>query len=369
MSDILGSNGRYSRRRSFAEYSYVYAPDAVLWLLVTFLAFLATQVKAESGGVDESRQRAVALLRGVVARLSACESVDVELTIVSRQPDSEMAMSKQHFRIQQSRRRRRCEQLKDSSEPSVYITDFDADIVYGFIRSDPTTVDILSNEYADKHRGVPDFDPRTLGITSVMTHMLTLEQSVLLHVHGASIELLDPVEDANAEIERVRVTQGEYSSEYWISEPSFRVIKRIVSFGRNSGVTVSSEFDNSIAGGVLPATVLIQDRQPGNYADRVIKLLHGQINQPVSDDAFSLASIGIPVNAMLTDYRKNQIVGYWTGRDVAESPVSGDNSPKAANNPVVEQKPARTWLLVANGAILCVIVIVIIRSYRASQRR
>lgn len=325
-------------------------------LAVTLVAATPTTTRADDGTDDLSVQRARALLQGVLAQRLSHHVIDAEIEVVSMNPASKEVMSRQHFRIQQSGARRRCEQLADSVEPSVYITDLDADTVHGFIRSPNASLDIFSNEYAESRRGIKDFDPRVLGMTSSMSHSSTVDRCLLMHEQNTSIELLQPAEDAGAGIERVKVSKGGYSSEYWISEPKFQLIRRIVTWSPDTTATVLSEYDPNIANGDLPVTVTIQDRQQGNYADRVIKLLKVNVNDPIPGEAFAISSMGLPVNTMFNDYRTNRIIGYWNGREMSPGPITDGDSPLAVNVAAVKPKTSRTWILLANIGLLGVIV-------------
>ena len=252
-------------------------------------------------------------------RRTPYRNIDAEIEIVTRYPKAK-GVSVLHVRIRQSGQRRRFEHLMDSAERSVYLTDFDADTVQGYSRGRHSSLDIFSN--ADADRRIMDFDPRILGMTSSSSHLTTVEQCLLMHEEDASIELLTPTEEAGSKVERVKISEGPYSSEYWITEPKHQLLRRIISFGPNSGATVLSEYDPKVANGDLPVTVVIRNRQPGNQSDQIIKVRKLTTDADIPDEAFSIMSIGLPVNTMINDYRKNRITGYWTGAGIAEGPVA-----------------------------------------------
>lgn len=337
-------------------------------LAAILVSATATPARANEGTDDLSVQRARALLQGVLAQRLSYDVIDAEIEVVSMHPVSKEVMSKLHYRTQQSGSRRRCEQLADSLEPSVYITDQDADTVHGFIRAPNASLDIYSNEYAESRRGIKDFDPRVLGMTSSMSHSSTVERCLLMHEQNTSIELLQPVEDAGSVIERVKISKGGYSSEYWISEPKFQLRRRIVTWSPDTTATVLSEYDPNIANGDLPVTVTIQDRQQGNNADRVVKLLKVNVSDPIPGDAFTISSIGLPVNTMFNDYRTNRIVGYWNGHEMSPRPITDGDSPLAVNIAAAKPKTSRTWILLANVGLLGCIVASLLYNNRRQKR-
>lgn len=184
-----------------------------------------------------------------------------------------------------------------------------------------------------------------------MSHLVTVEQCLLFHLKDVSIDLLELAIESGAEVKRVKVSTGGYSSEYWITEPKFQVLRRVVKWQTGETATVLSKYDRSIAGGGLPAVVEIQDRQAGNYVDRVVKILTVEVDARIPDEAFSISSIGMPVNTMINDYRKKRIVGYWTGHEISDTPIR-DSVASAVVASNTESAPSRKWMVAANIAVI-----------------
>lgn len=306
---------------------------------------------------EKSSAAAMALLRGVEAERSRYRSIRTEIMLEYRDANAGTMNVRHHFVVEQHNDQRRCEHLADSTEPAVYI--LGDDVVYGYRRKPGADLDVYDMRRAVGTRGDVAFDPRIVGLTNTMT----ADASVSVCLWLARQDFLDVVgtEDVNGvSTTRVKMTRGGMTSELWISQPGFRVHRRTYEWTGGS-ISVDSEYNANDSKSPFPKRVIIHNRGDGNDTDGVLDVITMDLAAAIAPERFAIASIGLPVNTMINDYRVNQITGYWDGLAISEKPVYEGATPKAVTPPIPRstgtKNSVQTWLILINGIVFAGLLI------------
>ena len=114
--------------------------------------------------------------------------------------------------------------------------------------------------------------------------------------------------------------EGDDYWEIYIEEPGFRVLQYKIK-DRDIDIQIDSEYSDS-AFFPFPTRVKILRKIDGETQfDRTITVQEFKVQKSFPPETFTLTSLNIPLNAMVTDYRINRIIGYWDGEKLVDDPV------------------------------------------------
>jgi len=291
------------------------------------LAIIALCAAAQLGSFPnivlsaERDPRAVALLRG--AELARVKHDSLAATIELRW-SFPSGLKTARCEIEMAGQKRRSEVYPGEGNFDAAVVIRDGDEFRGYRRnSRHGDLDIYDLERAQQARGDVAFDPRTLGLSDLMSagttlkHCFRYDEYAPLTVDGK--ETLRGVETW-----RVKARHEETDFEFWIEEPSFRVHRKTVQWGGPSAtrIEIDSYFDSPEIPAPFPSRVVAVRTSGDSREERRYDLKRLELGAKIPPERFTLNSIGLPVNTMINDYRISRIVGYWDGQQIAPSPVS-----------------------------------------------
>lgn len=315
------------------------------------LLFLALLVQAPLSGVElhgqeASNGEAKALLRGAAAERSKVQMFRVELTMTYNPLLGDDGIYK--IVIEQSGDNRRLECLPGSREASVNI--LAPDHVRRFIREPHEDLCVYTIKNAVGGRGVLVFDPRGLGLSNGFVATDTVDGLFWLDI-GESFTM-NGEESLNGTLaSRVVVSSVVGTSEYWISQPDFRVHRRTIRWKGGDSVTIDSEYNGAGASVVFPTAVHVVNS--GKNTDIIdIEVTRFDSNAKIDNARFDDSTIGMPGNTVRSDYRTNTSTGYWDGQQFRDDPIG---KRELDSSQVASAVPAETPLwryLLAGGIVL-----------------
>lgn len=208
-------------------------------------------------------------------------------------------------------------------------------------------------------RGDIAFDPRLLGMAEILTCRLRVEQClwyddfVTLRTEG-----LEDVDDVMA-WKVVASRNAEETSTYWVEEPSFRLRKRVIA-GPYGVTTITSRFDGVPDGSPFPSLIEARFESPhGHGKVTTIEVSQFDLEAEIPDDRFTLASMDLPLNTAISDYRISRVVGFWDGAGISPTRVhDADERPVPEKS---EEKQQYTFIVI--GVNVLVLLGIIVWSY------
>lgn len=298
----------------------------------------------------------LALLRGVETVRTSDNALRFSLTLeqLSLQPPRQLKCL-----IELCGERRRFEIL-----PSEYVDGsvilIDGDEIHSFHRKAGEDVEVYDLSYSRGVRGDVAFDPRIIGLADLMSVGSTVKACLWYeHCTGMTLVGQENVNGVNAWHIRLQAETGD-ESHFWIEEPSFRVHRRTLRWaGGHSEIT--SEYDPSDPHSIFPKCVHIQRVERDTALEGRVTLTSLERPASLSPQRFTLESMDLPKNTMISDYRLKRVVGYWNGEGVSTMPVSTAKS-------FPETPPAdagNRWIVLLLGCLLlALIVVLMVRQYR-----
>ncbi|WP_237729328.1 hypothetical protein [Schlesneria paludicola] len=314
----------------------------------------------------DSSAAAAALLRGVATRRNEYRSIKAELILETRRVKTDRNAVSYHFNIEQSNGKRRCEQLSDSIEPSVYIISEDA--VSGFIRRPSADLDLFDLSEGVGRRGIYAFDPKIIGLANIHAAHASVDGLLWLERYDSITH--EGAEKINGVIAtRIKLTQKDMISEFWISESDFRVHKRTNVWERSGETAViESIFNGDDPTSPFPTEVSIRSFRDGQETYDTLKVITMNLAAEIAPQRFEIASIGLPINTMINDYRINRIVGYWDGSKISPDPVL-DLSNHEKDELKMSTSNGMRWLVaLANVIVLLLLGVLFLWSKRRRPR-
>ncbi|NQT13663.1 MAG: hypothetical protein HQ582_13000 [Planctomycetes bacterium] len=296
----------------------------------------------------------VALLRGVEAARGEHDSVRVTLEIRYILPEPAKTVE---CLVEMDGARRRFEVFEGEVPNQVIIRDDDEFHAYRRVEHEDVHVYDLREA---RGRGVVAFDPRVLGFNDNMSCSLTLKEC-LWYEDNESLHVTGQESLRGSSVWRVKAvrkkSEGEYWSEYWIEEPSFRVHRRTVEtqFHR---IEIDSEFDADDSRSPFPSRVkatrtFLQDERK---CEREYLVERFDVSANIPSERFTLESMDLPVNTPVLDDRISYRIGFWNGEGLSENPVDAA-SVKPFEAP---RESGRRWVLMVSGILLLLLVSVLI---------
>jgi hypothetical protein len=168
------------------------------------------------------------------------------------------------------------------------------------------------------------YDPRILGLVDLPSANKTVKECMCYEIYTEqSLVGRETINGIN--VWHVRCTQtGLATADFWIEEPSFRIHRKQVETleaGRLK-VVIDSKFDSKSVG-PFPSEFHIQrfeqNKQVFNRIVHITEIVHGK---PISPERFTLASMNLPLNTDVIDYRIHRRIGFWDGEKLVKKPVS-----------------------------------------------
>jgi RNA polymerase sigma factor (sigma-70 family) len=172
------------------------------------------------------------------------------------------------------------------------------------------------------------FDPRVLGLTSILFVMQTVESALDLG-RAELVELVGMESVEGVAAWHVRVTLPDsMKCEFWIdaTNPS-RVVKQ-----EFNGNTVVSTYDPANPNDPIPTQVhSVSFHGPEKRRSETRFLRESaRFNVPVDPASWTLAGLGMPVGTSVADSRIMRRIGYWTGTGLSENlPRKSDQEPES----------------------------------------
>jgi len=227
--------------------------------------------------------------------------------------------------------------------------------VTSFERSDHAEAMCYDEEYAVENRGDLSFDPRVLGLSDTLSMDHTVA-GCLGYANALSIDIVGKEALGNGDLWTVRVAKQSLTMKFSIEEPYFRVHK-VVGTWNGGHFEITSEYDAREPASPFPIRVSQIKEFNGRKIEKRLTATSLDLDTPLSDDRFTLASMELPVNTAIVDYRLMKRIGYWDGVGVSKDPVArrADSVPSAG-------RWYRWWLIGMGAAtILCLALFALVR--------
>jgi hypothetical protein len=190
---------------------------------------------------------------------------------------------------------------------------------YGFRRRPHNDLEVFDIDHADQVKGVIAFDPRVLGLSDILPCRVTV--SLLFAIGNENVLSCSEVETTGTDktfiVKKVR---GDTTFEYWIKEPSFRILRTTISWP-DALVDVRSEFDGLEDHDVIPSKVTCTRTEQGISDTKVYTMSNVDQKTPIGEETFSLKVMDLPLDTPVIDYRIQQRIGYWDGEKIARERV------------------------------------------------
>ena len=279
-------------------------------LIGIVIAFLPTVAVAK----DEPAT-AQALLRGAERTRFAIDVASAELrvsyTVGRRQLETLLKVEQRPGPM------RRVEVSRPSSSR---IEIQNGDEIFKLKRTPKADLMVMDVERAVSLSGSCLFDLRLLGLSDLL-HPKSTAQSCLSFDGPADIIGKEPT--AEGTVWQFAVNKGRSKSTFWIEEPSFRVLRRMIEYPGGE-IDIVCEYKPGPAS-AIPRHVVAVRRTAGEETRREWVVEHIDLAHSVPESRFAMGSMDIPLNTVVNDYRANRILGYWDGSglsDRAVTPVS-----------------------------------------------
>lgn len=308
--------------------------------------------------LDDSNA-ALALLRGVELARTAYDTgrleFEVEFVVPPRGKINDGA-------IEFDRLHRRSQSTEKGELLHTVIVD--GDEIYDYVASPYTDVRVLSLDDAATGKDLVAFDPRILGLSDMMA-MDTSVSGCLWRDGMESPVLIGKEQIAGVEVWRVKLQRSQSTSfEYWIEEPSFRVHRVTMTWPKRY-VEILSTFSESFES-LFPIRVIakrhVTDEDKSvreTVFERVYTVKKFESGKNVSPDRFSLASMDLPHNTPINDYRISRIVGYWDGEGISPQPSFGRQ--QAPSPPSTQGIQMSRTLIILNVVIVIGLLFMVFR--------
>lgn len=292
---------------------------------------------------------AAALLRGAESVRLRCTSMRVELALNYKLPPP---MANMDCLVEFDNDKRRFEVLTASS-PFCGVVIVNANEVYAYRRQAHADVRLSDMGYVVGTSGDLAFDPRTLGLTDLLAADTTV-QACIWHSNQEDLQVLNNETINNVQTWRVRAVTPTASSDYWIEEPSFRIHKRTVTWPQGHTI-IESKFDVDDSKNPFPKLVQISRKDNNHNLERQITVNSIELDANIDGERFTLASMDLPINTTVVDYRIQRTIGFWDGSGLSEDPVYPNEDAKDMAG------TRRTWLIIINVCVIAVILFIIWR--------
>lgn len=324
---------------------------------VTSMCLVLAAIAVNSNSANAQSPSGKALLRGAEQVRSRYESLRVELTfeVISPAP-----ATKTKCLIEMDGKNRRFERVASANTRGSVVL-IDGDEVYAYERLDNSDVRLCDMTYVVGTSGDLAFDPRILGLTDLPSANTSVK-ACLWYDNGSELEVQGKDRAKGIDTWRVRTRNQTVTSTYWIEEPSFRVHERTLEWpqGRSE---IRSEYDSPGTDFPFPSHVRIKRTDGDRSTELRIDVSSFDVDAKIEPERFTLASMDLPINTMVIDYRTQRVVGYWNGTDLSENPFYPNQSADAGD---ATSSDRRLWFICANVIVMISLVVLIWWSRRAT---
>jgi hypothetical protein len=214
----------------------------------------------------------------------------------------------------------RKEHLKTDVFPGI-MSIFLGDIMYVKTSYDATSVDLVTPNSINAV-GAGTYDPRLLGLTDIMNHTTPLESCLAYPLYNSFSTQI--VELDGKKVNLVICDREENcQNKFFIEEPGFRLLRKTYQ-SPYIDIQVDSEYSN-LKFLPFPTKVKIIRKEGMEKKvvrfDRTITVTNFEVKESFPLETFTLASLKLPLNAEVIDYRIHRSLGYWDGEKLVDDPV------------------------------------------------
>jgi hypothetical protein len=332
----------------------IYKTEIVVLLFFFFVLFFADIVLAEPDPLI--------LLKGVEAERMKYEPIQVNFTKEYVNDDDFGTITISSL-AETARGMRRFENFS-AENPKVFpgsVTIFKEDEVYAYRRTKGNGVNYYDLKEAMRRADLV-YDPRILGLVDLPSANKTVKQGLCYEVYTKQL-LVGRETINNTKVWHVHcIQEGLSTADFWIEEPSFRIHRKQVEATRLK-VVIDSKFDSKSVG-PFPSEFHIQrfedDKQVFDRTVRITKIVHGT---PIPLERFTLASMDLPINTDVVDYRIHKRIGYWDGEKLVEDPVRISAQERQEIEKQLQERQQHNkivrYMMMITGGLLIILAIVL----------
>ncbi|MDR2441745.1 MAG: hypothetical protein LBE12_20490 [Planctomycetaceae bacterium] len=199
---------------------------------------------------------------------------------------------------------------------SIFLGDF----LYTMTSYDANSVNLVTPRSTHAY-GADIYDPRLIGLTEVMTHTTSVTDCLLYtrrNNFSTQVTELD-----GKKVHLVVCEDGDDHWEIFIEDHGFRVLRKTLK-SPYIDFQIDAEYLNQK---ILPfpSQVKVIRKEGKEHKtvrfNRTITVTNFEVKKSFPPETFTLASLNLPLNATVTDYRINRTIGYWDGEKLADDPV------------------------------------------------
>jgi hypothetical protein len=198
---------------------------------------------------------------------------------------------------------------------------FLGDIVYVKTSYDDNSVDLVVPKSVNAS-GADTYDPRLLGLADFMSHTTSVVDCLLYTRHNHFSTQIAELDGKKVNVVVCDRADGS-QDKLFIEEPGFRLLRKIYQ-SPLIDIQVDAEYSNPKFL-PFPSKVRILRKEGKEEKrvrfDRTITVTDFEVKESFPSETFTLASLHLPLNATVTDYRINRIIGYWDGEKLVDDPV------------------------------------------------
>ncbi|MBL9128496.1 MAG: sigma-70 family RNA polymerase sigma factor, partial [Verrucomicrobiales bacterium] len=180
----------------------------------------------------------------------------------------------------------------------------------------------------DPSKGSADynFDPRTLGLSTVVSPRSSVEGCLLLE-KAKELRLIGREYLDGAPTWHVRaLTPFGDAIDFWVDATNPVRVPKVATRGREA----VSTFDPAAPGDPIPRTVVMTEN-PSRFEYRGrLRVSDVRYGVPVDPKTFTLAGLSMAVGTDVVDVRLHRRIGYWTGKGLSEDLPRPESTPDDA---------------------------------------
>lgn len=328
-------------------HAFLAAGISTLWLLLPLCT---------TKGQDDTVPAPAALLLGVENARLAYSRVLVRMEVFwnTGRPDA------QSYRclVEQVGQHRRFGIDVLNGRPQIIIQN--GDECFGYRRTANGAVRLYDLHYGAKS-GDLAYDPRLLGLAEVLKCNLRVDQC-LWYDDADSLTTQGTEELDGIPMWRVVAVRDDTTLTDWIEEPTFRIHRRVVKTPL-SVTTILSSYDGVDDGSPFPSHVEARYELNDGHALRttITRVNEFALDASIPEDRFTLASMDLPLNTSIVDYRIQRVVGFWDGEGISPeraryAGARSGNLPPAFEEAKAQNTPSRyVWIAVVNVVFVMIV--------------
>jgi len=304
-------------------------------------------------GSEIKDSQALALLRGVVAARSKCDSFRAEFNIVFRDVNTGQTARRYDCLVEQAGNLRRFEHLRESTELDVFLVD--GDEVHGYRREEGGDVAIYDIERSVGIRGDCAFDFRCIGLVDSIATNMSVNNSFWFE-ECDSIEVIGDESIGGVSAIQIASCKGPITTNIWISAATFRVYRRTYDWS-NGHVRIDSTYPQDDPRTPFPAHVFVTRTEGERKTSMTVDVQNLECGLRIQSSRFTLASLDLPLNTAVVDYRIKRRLGFWDGKGLVDHAVKPEID--MSDSTTVKQESggmSRRLLLAINGVVVVALI-------------